>query len=72
MLTHIAKVGASLNSAVGNYNSALGSLESRVLSSARKMAELGARTDKELPQLDPISTTARETSAPLLTSDSSA
>lgn len=71
MLTHIAKVGTNLNSAVGSYNSAVGSLESRVLTSARKMAEMGARSNKELPVLDSLVENARDLSTPLLTGESS-
>lgn len=36
---HVRKVGGSLESAVKNYNAAVGSLEGRVLSRARKFAE---------------------------------
>jgi DNA recombination protein RmuC len=53
-LTHISKVGGNLSSAVTNYNYAIGSLETRVLSTTRKMAELGARTEKELPLFEPL------------------
>lgn len=37
---HVDKLGRSLGSAVESYNKTVGSLESRVLSSARKMVEL--------------------------------
>ena len=37
---HIDKLGSSLTSAVGNYNKAVTSLDSRVFVTARKMAEL--------------------------------
>ena len=37
---HLAKVGSGLNASVTAYNSAVGSLESRVLVTARRMAEL--------------------------------
>src|SRR4029078_1624931 len=51
---HFAKLGASLDAAVSNYNSAIGSLESRVMVTARKISELGARSDKELPDIEPV------------------
>jgi DNA recombination protein RmuC len=64
VLTHISRLGTSLNSAVTNYNAMLGSLESRVMPTSRKMAELGARNDKPLPELKLIEVTPREISAP--------
>jgi DNA recombination protein RmuC len=68
---HVAGVGANLDRAVEAYNQAVGSLESRVLVSARKFAELGASVAEDIPQLEPIETSARtlslefEESAPL-------
>ena len=50
---HLDRVGRSLNSAVGNYNQAMGSLESRVLVSARRFSELSV-TDDELPAPRPV------------------
>ena len=41
------------------YNQAVGSLENRVLVSARKFAELGASVAEDIPELEPIETTAR-------------
>lgn len=38
---HLGRVGTGLSGAVASYNKAVGSLESRVLVSARKLAELG-------------------------------
>jgi len=45
---HVGKLGAALGGAVTAYNKAVGSLESRVLVSARKLAEMGV-SDEELP-----------------------
>jgi len=56
---HITGVGTSLDRAVEAYNQAVGSLENRVLVSARKFAELGASVAEDIPDLEPIETTAR-------------
>jgi len=56
---HITSVGTNLDRAVESYNKAVGSLESRVLVSARKFAELGASVADDIPELEPIETTAR-------------
>src|SRR5579872_6774378 len=56
---HITGVGTNLDRAVEAYNQAVGSLENRVLVSARKFAELGASVAEDIPELEPIETTAR-------------
>lgn len=56
---HITGVGTNLGRAVEAYNQAVGSLENRVLVSARKFAELGAAVAEDIPELEPIETTAR-------------
>jgi DNA recombination protein RmuC len=56
---HITGVGTNLDRAVEAYNQAVGSLENRVLVSARKFAELGASVAEDIPDLEPIETTAR-------------
>jgi DNA recombination protein RmuC len=43
---HLAKVGTGLSGAVASYNKAIGSLETRVLVSARKLAELGISAEE--------------------------
>lgn len=56
---HITAVGANLDRAVESYNKAIGSLESRVLVSARKFTELGTSVAEDIPELEPIETSAR-------------
>ena len=56
---HIAAVGNGLDRAVESYNKAVGTLESRVLVSARKLAEKGATVTEEIPEAEPVETTAR-------------
>ncbi|HET8959339.1 DNA recombination protein RmuC, partial [Nocardioides sp.] len=43
--THLDRVGRSLNTAVGHFNQAVGSYESRVLVSARRFSELSVVSD---------------------------
>jgi len=56
---HVESVGKGLDRAVEAYNRAVGSLESRVMVSARKFAELGAPVTDEIATLEPIETTTR-------------
>ncbi|HEX7287735.1 MAG TPA: DNA recombination protein RmuC, partial [Candidatus Angelobacter sp.] len=56
---HVGDVGKGLDDAVESYNKAVGSLESRVLVSARRFAELGAPVTKDIPNLAGIETTTR-------------
>ncbi|HEX2252522.1 MAG TPA: DNA recombination protein RmuC [Thermoanaerobaculia bacterium] len=53
-LDHLARVGTSLDRAVAAYNGAVGSLESRVLVSARRFHELGAASGDELERAEPV------------------
>jgi DNA recombination protein RmuC len=65
---HVGKLGTSLAGAVTAYNRAVGSLESRVLVSARKLAEMGVSND-ELPAPAQIELTPRQPQAPELFAD---
>lgn len=57
---HINKVGRGLNSAMNSYNSAVSSMERRVLVSARKFKELGSSTSAELPEVTEIEGVPRQ------------
>jgi DNA recombination protein RmuC len=79
MATHLDKLGRSLSGAVDSYNQTVGSLESRVLVSARKFSQLGVagpepcepaqveRTTRQLtaPELVPLDLDAAPEPVPL-------
>ncbi len=54
MVDHFSTVGKRLDGAVQAYNQTVGSLERRVLVSARKFPEHGIGTDKQIVELTPI------------------
>ena len=62
---HVGKLGAALGGAVTAYNRAVGSLESRVLVSARKLAEMGV-SDQALPVPVQVELAPRQPQAPEL------
>jgi len=62
--SHFGKVGKGLERAVEGYNSAVASLDSRVLVTARKFKELGAYSGKELESPEPIEKTTRAVHLP--------
>ncbi len=67
MADHFARLGKSLGGAVQSYNQAMGSLEHRVLASARKFKELGSTSHTaEIAPLDPLDQTPRDLQAPEL------
>jgi DNA recombination protein RmuC len=61
---HVEKVGKGLRTAVEGYNSAVGTLESRVLVSARKFKELGVDSPRDIPLVEPLDLTPRALQAP--------
>ncbi|HVU73004.1 MAG TPA: DNA recombination protein RmuC [Mycobacteriales bacterium] len=62
---HVDKLGRSLTSSVKSYNDAVGSLEGRVLVTARKLAELKV-TERDLPGPEQVEVATRTLSAPEL------
>ncbi len=56
---HFSNIGKNLDRAVENYNKTVGSLETRVLVTARKFKELGASTGKDVKVLDVIDRSTR-------------
>ena len=57
---HASALGKALESAVGRYNSFVGSLESQVMTQARRFEELAVDHEgKELPELGPVETAVR-------------
>jgi DNA recombination protein RmuC len=64
---HWAKVGKNLGEAVGAYNSAVASMETRVLVSARRFRDLKAVPDgREIEVLEPVETIPRTLDVPEL------
>jgi len=65
MAEHWAGVGKNLGEAVGAYNKAVGSLETRVLATARKFRDLQVAPEaKEIRDLAPVEIAARGLQAP--------
>ncbi|HET7220232.1 MAG TPA: DNA recombination protein RmuC [Vicinamibacterales bacterium] len=66
MAEHFEEVARGLTRSVEAYNRAVGSLESRVLVTARRLKEKGVPATEELPELAVIDHTARALGAPEL------
>ncbi|MDQ0466413.1 DNA recombination protein RmuC [Caulobacter ginsengisoli] len=57
---HVAGMGKALESAVGRYNQFVGSLETQVMTQARRFEDLKVDHEgRELPQLEPVEVAAR-------------
>jgi len=69
MAEHFGSVGRGLDKSVDAYNKAVVSLESRFLVSARRLTELGIKTQKEIPNVEPVDKTTRLPQSPELTPD---
>jgi DNA recombination protein RmuC len=63
---HLDALGRSIDASVGSYNQAVGSLESRVLVSARKLRDLKV-TDEPLDPPRSLTSSTRPLAAPELT-----
>lgn len=64
LVDHIADIGKGLERANSAYNSAVGSVEARVLPAARKFKDLGAATGADMSVIRPVETSPRAISAP--------
>ncbi|MGD0884179.1 MAG: DNA recombination protein RmuC [Thermodesulfovibrionales bacterium] len=65
---HLESIGLHLEKAIGAYNKAVGSMESRVLPSVRKFRELGVTGAEDIPPLEQVDQTPRNVN--LLSEDS--
>lgn len=60
LIKHFASIGGSLTTAVGHYNSAVASLESRFMPQARRLQNLGPAVKTQLSDLKPVETAVRQ------------
>ena len=68
---HFTDIRKGLERAVESYNRAVGTMESRVLVTARRFRELGASTGKEIEPLEPLDKAARTLTVDLESGDDS-
>ena len=61
---HFSKVGSNLDATVKSYNKAVGTLESRVLTTARKFDKLGISGKEQVGEISTLETGSRQLSAP--------
>jgi DNA recombination protein RmuC len=61
---HFDGIRAGLERSMSAYNKAAGSLESRVLVTARKFKELSASSSDEIPAIEPVDVTPRRLDVP--------
>jgi DNA recombination protein RmuC len=60
LVEHLSNMGGAIGRAVESYNKAVGSLESRVLPTARKLDSLEVGGKRGIPELDPIEQAVRQ------------
>lgn len=60
LIKHFASIGGSLTTAVGHYNSAVASLESRFMPQARRLQNLGPAVKTQLTDIKPVETVVRQ------------
>ncbi|MGZ6028971.1 MAG: DNA recombination protein RmuC [Myxococcaceae bacterium] len=68
VVKHLAMLGQRLGGSVEAYNSAINSLESRALVTARKFRELGAGGEVDIPRIEPVESLVRQLDIPALPS----
>jgi len=69
LVDHISGIGKGLEKANLSYNSAVASMEARVLPSARRFKELGIASGEDIKIIEPIETAPRPLNAPAITDD---
>jgi DNA recombination protein RmuC len=63
------KIGRGLRTATGAYDTAVGSMERRLLPQLRRIEEMGVSANKRIEAPEPVEATVREISAPELRED---
>jgi DNA recombination protein RmuC len=56
---YVEDIGKGLEKATEAYNKSVGSIETRVLASARRFKDLGIASGRDIPVLEPVQITPR-------------
>jgi DNA recombination protein RmuC len=67
MVEHLESVGKNLRQAAQSYDNFVGSLETKVLPSARRFKDLGVATTREIEIVEPLRLDVRNVNKPELT-----
>lgn len=54
MAGNMNRLGKDIEKVAGSYNKTVGSMESRVMVSARKLSRLGISQEEEIPPMEPV------------------